>query len=180
MDRNPAMLYKTLVVGVIVIFIGVGIQPAVAELSNISKSDSKDDCNLCPKKISKSHIILIESLLNRLEKYDNKLSILFKNNPEIEKRNKAFSNRFLILKEINKNFIFYWNFPIICTFLNILIYSYIFLIIFALFIVRIYHDFPFFHILIDVIIPLGFKLNCSWYIEPPPHLLKINKLLTLN
>jgi hypothetical protein len=30
MDRNPAWLYKTLVVGVIVLFIGLGVQPAIA------------------------------------------------------------------------------------------------------------------------------------------------------
>jgi parallel beta-helix repeat protein len=30
LDRNPSWLYKTLVVGVIVLFIGVGIQPAIA------------------------------------------------------------------------------------------------------------------------------------------------------
>ncbi len=33
MDRNPVLLYKTLVVGVIVLFIGVGIQPVFAEIS---------------------------------------------------------------------------------------------------------------------------------------------------
>ena len=40
MVRNPAWLYKTLVVGVIVLFIGVGIQPAFAELS--IKSDNSE------------------------------------------------------------------------------------------------------------------------------------------
>ena len=30
MDKHPALLYKTLVVGVIVLFIGIGIQPAFA------------------------------------------------------------------------------------------------------------------------------------------------------
>ncbi len=37
MDRNPVCLYKTLVVGVIVLFIGLGVQPAFANDSNISK-----------------------------------------------------------------------------------------------------------------------------------------------
>jgi parallel beta-helix repeat protein len=30
MDRNPAVLYKTLVVGVIILFIGLGVQPTIA------------------------------------------------------------------------------------------------------------------------------------------------------
>ena len=30
MDRNPALLYKTVVVGVILLFLGIGIQPAIA------------------------------------------------------------------------------------------------------------------------------------------------------
>ena len=48
MDRNPDLLYKTLVVGVIVLFIGVGIQPAFADVSNISKSESNENCDICP------------------------------------------------------------------------------------------------------------------------------------
>jgi parallel beta-helix repeat protein len=34
LDRNPAWLYKTLVVGVIVLFIGIGVQPAYADKIN--------------------------------------------------------------------------------------------------------------------------------------------------
>ena len=30
MDRNPALMYKTVVVGVILLFLGIGIQPAIA------------------------------------------------------------------------------------------------------------------------------------------------------
>jgi len=45
LDRNPALLYKILVVGVIVIFIGIGIQPAFAFTPNISNNN----CELCPK-----------------------------------------------------------------------------------------------------------------------------------
>ena len=65
MSKNP-VFYKSLVVGVIVLFIGVGVQPAFAVTPDTS--DSEDDCNLCAKKVSKSHLILIESLLNRVEK----------------------------------------------------------------------------------------------------------------
>ena len=65
MNKNP-VLYKSLVVGVIILFVGVGIQPAFAVSPDTSESE--DDCNLCAKKVSKSHLILIESLLNRVEK----------------------------------------------------------------------------------------------------------------
>jgi hypothetical protein len=39
MFRNPAWLYKTFVVGVIVLFIGVGIQPVFANDTNIRKKN---------------------------------------------------------------------------------------------------------------------------------------------
>jgi hypothetical protein len=93
MHKNPAILYKTLVVVVIVLFIGIGAQPAVAVTPNITDSD--DDCNLCPKKVSKSHLVLIESLLNRLEKYDNNL---YEN-----KEYKEFKEELLYKKDFNKD-----------------------------------------------------------------------------
>jgi hypothetical protein len=37
MDKKPAVFYKTLVVGVIVLFIGIGVQPAFANDTNIRK-----------------------------------------------------------------------------------------------------------------------------------------------
>ena len=46
MDKHPIWLYKTIVVGVITIFIGVGIQPAFSVSNN--SSDDNDDCDLCP------------------------------------------------------------------------------------------------------------------------------------
>ena len=67
MSKKP-VLYKYLVVGVIVLFIGVGIQPAFADnISLIKTSDSEEDCNLCPK-ASKQRLTLINGLLNIMEK----------------------------------------------------------------------------------------------------------------
>jgi hypothetical protein len=57
---------------------------------------SDDDCNLCPKKVSKSHIVLIKSLLNRLEKYDTQLSVLSKLNSELDEKYKDFNDNFFI------------------------------------------------------------------------------------
>jgi hypothetical protein len=42
MDKNPALLYKTFVVGVIVLFIGIGIQPTIANESNIHNEIKED------------------------------------------------------------------------------------------------------------------------------------------
>ena len=51
MVRN-LVLYKTLVIGVIVLFVGIGIQPAFAITSDISINN----CELCPKIVSEQNI----------------------------------------------------------------------------------------------------------------------------
>jgi hypothetical protein len=57
-----------LVIGIIFLFLGVAVQPAFAVDVSITKaSESKDDCEICPK-VSNQHIVLIKSLLNRLER----------------------------------------------------------------------------------------------------------------
>jgi hypothetical protein len=62
MSKNP-VLYKTLVVGVIILFIGIGIQPAIAVTPNTSDSN---DCDICPS---------IEDLIDRkdVKKYQELL-----------------------------------------------------------------------------------------------------------
>ena len=79
MAKKSSLLSKTLVVAVIVLFIGVGIQPALADVSYTTVSDSDEDCNLCPK-VSNLHLVRLKSLLYRLEKYDNLLSVTGKMN----------------------------------------------------------------------------------------------------
>ncbi|UCF49412.1 MAG: hypothetical protein JSU91_06610 [Thermoplasmatales archaeon] len=117
MKGNP-VLYKTLVVGVIVLFIGIGVQPAFAVTKDISDSD--DDCDICPK-VSKSHLLLIKSFLKRLEKYDDESSVLSKLNPEIEEKYQEISYAFSSLSNINKESDFdEWNFPVICNILWII------------------------------------------------------------
>jgi hypothetical protein len=55
--KSPAVLYKTLIVGIIVLLIGVGIQPAFANNVNISTSNfSEDDCDIC-QPVSKKHLM---------------------------------------------------------------------------------------------------------------------------
>jgi hypothetical protein len=50
MNKKP-VLYKTLIIGVIILFVGVGVQPAFA----VDVSNNEDECNLCPK-VSKKNI----------------------------------------------------------------------------------------------------------------------------
>ena len=109
-----------LVVGVILLFVGISIQPAIAV--NPIPSDNEEDCNICPK-VSKQHRILIKSLLNRLDKYENQLSVLYKLNPDIEEEYQGLSDKILMLKqlsqEIKQNPIFNNN-VLICSFLFII------------------------------------------------------------
>jgi hypothetical protein len=68
------ILYKYLVIGVIVLFIGVGIQPAFAKNVSIRKiSDKEDDCSLCAKKFNRLQLVLNIIYLNRLENYKNQV-----------------------------------------------------------------------------------------------------------
>jgi hypothetical protein len=99
-----------IVVGIIALFLGLAIQPSVAVQPDITESDK--DCNLCAKKVSKSHLILIEILLNRLERYDNLFSVLSKRNPIIELKYKEISENIGILKEMTDNI--NWDFPVFC------------------------------------------------------------------
>jgi hypothetical protein len=96
--KGKPVMYKFLVVGVIVLFIGIGIQPAFAiEL----EQPFNDDCEICPKKVSKQHLILLEILLNKMEKYDNQLSVLSKLNPEVEEKYQEILERITTLQDLD-------------------------------------------------------------------------------
>lgn len=118
MVKIPVMLYKSLVVGVILLFIGVGIQPAIA--NNLSNSD--DDCDIC-QPISKEHLVILKSLTKQLETYTNRLMLESKHYLEFEDKYQELSNKILILKqlsqEIKLNSIFKNN-VLICSFLFII------------------------------------------------------------
>ena len=59
MNRNPVLLYKMLVVGVIVLFIGVGIQPAIATVQK-----EEIDIVQAPPEIFFEYEILGDNLVN--------------------------------------------------------------------------------------------------------------------
>ena len=105
MEGKSAMLYKTLVVGVIVLFVGVGVQPAFAVSQDVD--DSEDYCELCPsfEKLIKNRDVEINpdylDIINSL---------------------KEMNDRITRLKELNNNFDFnfQWHYPFICTILLII------------------------------------------------------------
>jgi hypothetical protein len=122
MKRKQRVLYKFLIVGVIVIFIGVGVQPAVAvDVKNYISKNEKE-CDICPK-VSKSHIVLVDSLLNRMEKYDTQLSELSKYYPEFEEKYKKLSDIISTLPDVENEDLKStdWEFPIICGILSVIL-----------------------------------------------------------
>ena len=84
------------VIGITALFLGLAIQPSIAITP--TSSEGEDDCNLCPK-VSSLHLVGLKSLLNRMEKYDNLLSLLSKHNPEVAEKYQKFSDRNTILPE---------------------------------------------------------------------------------
>ena len=145
-----------IVVGITILFLGVGIQPAIAIIE--PEQPVNDDCNLCGKKVSKNHIDRLINVLDKLDKHDNELSALFRLNSELEEKYKAISNRFLVLKEINNDFNLNRGFPVICSILFIYMLSCADLYLYL------YYFCPLFWIINDI----GGVLNCDWYLEMPP------------
>jgi len=150
-----------IVIGITIIFLGVGFQPAVG----FNPVVSNDACNLCANIVSKSHLFLIQSLLDRLEYYDNELSVLTKFYPGFGIY-KEISNRLIVLKEINIEIITYWDFPIICPLLFILQLSLIALEFYSWYF-GFHFDLPLVNVMIEILDVLGSTLNCSWYVHPP-------------
>ena len=75
MIKTSNTIYKTLVFAIILLFIGVGIQPAIAITPK--PSDIEDNCDLCP-------------FINN------------KYNPKVEEKNQELSDKLAIIKEMNK------------------------------------------------------------------------------
>ena len=110
-----------LVMVVILLFIGVAVQPSIAV--NPNSSDNKDDCNLCAKKVSKPYLVLLKSLINRAETLNNKLSVISKFHPKLTEEYQELLDKITTLKEMNKEYIsdVSWDFPVICNIVSFLI-----------------------------------------------------------
>ena len=86
---EKSIIKRGLVFGIILIFVGIIIQPAFAiDISNIRPSKNNKDCNC--QSADNFDFVSVENLLNRAEMLLNKvdiitnfISILSKNNPEI-------------------------------------------------------------------------------------------------
>ena len=87
-------------IGITFLFLGIAINPAIA-VDPIS-SDNEDDCNLCAKRVSKTYLVLLKSLLNRVETLDNKFSVISKYNPKVAEEYQELSDRIITLSDMNK------------------------------------------------------------------------------
>jgi hypothetical protein len=103
MNKKRSLLIKTLVVGVLFLFLGFGIQPVFAVRP--TSSNNKEDCSICHP-VNKQSLFLIESFIHKLETLDNKLSLLSKFNPDVEEIYPKVSERISILHNLigNGNF----------------------------------------------------------------------------
>jgi len=90
MEGKSALLYKTLVLGVIVLFVGMGVQPAFAVTQDTSNGE--DDCNLCAKKVSTSHPLLLKILKDKLKKIEKTVIFFPGINREIKENIKELSD----------------------------------------------------------------------------------------
>jgi hypothetical protein len=103
------LYYKTLAIGIILLFLGVSVSSAISidtksTITNIQSEECKE-CN----EVSKSDLVIVERLLNRVEVYSKLLLVLSNNNPEIREKCEELSN---IKDTID------WDFPIICNILG--------------------------------------------------------------
>ncbi len=88
-----------LAIGIVVLFIGVGIHPALAvnnKQSMVNKV-SVEDCG-CGE-VSDTDLVKVDRLLDRVEVYSKLLLVLSKHNPELREMSKGLSNQ---LANINK------------------------------------------------------------------------------
>ena len=173
MSRNP-VLYNSLVVGVIVLFIGIGIQPAFAVTTDVSDSDV---CDICPK-VSKSYIFRIRRMIDRLVKYDNQLSGLFNHILKNDEEFLDLHDKITPPEKISSN-------NSICNLIyNYFIVLFLRAVLFSMLLEKIYDTFfPLFSTILDIIyellmakfifvsailVNLNFLFDCpDWYWPPP-------------
>ena len=173
--KGKPVLCKSLVVGVIILFVGIGIQPAFAVTSN--STGNKDDCNLCPK-INKQQIDKLITRLDKYEKYDIQ-SVLSTQNPIKEEIFQSLSKKITSDEKLSSN-------SSICEFLEkyflglflrAVLFSILFDIIYETF-------FPLFSISLDIfyeiymakfmvvlgiLVNLSFLYDCPEWPWPPPY-----------
>ena len=95
--RRKERMKKVLVIGVILLFLGVGFQPVFAnEVSIAKKSDVEEDCLEC-QPVYRVDLLKVNLLMNRLKVFTNIIMHRFDHFPEIQEK------RDNILKFINSD-----------------------------------------------------------------------------
>ena len=97
-------LKKGLVIGIIVLFLGVGFQPALAnEISTNMVSDVDEDCLEC-QPVNRVEILKVKLLLIRIEAITNILLSRFGHITEVKEKYQELSDRIITLRKMNEEF----------------------------------------------------------------------------
>ena len=108
---------KALVIGVILLFLGVGFQPALAnEVSITETSDVDEDCLEC-QPVNRVDLLKVKLLLIRLEAITNVILSKYGHIPEVEEKCQEISENISILKELKEGLnpvLPYQDIPPIC------------------------------------------------------------------
>jgi hypothetical protein len=104
---------KTIVISIILLLVGVSVSSAISvdTQSTISNNES-EDCKEC-NEISKSDMVKVERLLDRVEVYSKLLLVLSRNNPELRGISERLSKRISTFDDA----------PIICAIIESIFHS---------------------------------------------------------
>lgn len=95
------LLSKTLVIGVVVLFVGVSLSSAVSiNAKSAMDHEQSEECREC-NEVSDADLIKVERLLERVEIYSKLLMVLSKNNPEIKENYENLADMISILNTLN-------------------------------------------------------------------------------
>ncbi len=114
MRMKNKLLSKILAIGIIILFIGVGIHPAFAvDTKQSIRFNQSEKCRECSE-ISDADLVKVESLLNRVGVYSKLLLVLSRYNPELREISEDLSYLISTFKKSDlKDIICDWLFNII-------------------------------------------------------------------
>ena len=99
---------KLIVISIILLLIGVSVSSAISvDTKSTISNNQREECSEC-KEVSKSDLILVERLLDRVEVYSKLLLVLSRYNPELKEISEELVDEIPKLKNLNDDF------PIIC------------------------------------------------------------------
>ena len=128
-NMEESLFRKSLVVGIILLFIGVGVQPALANKSITYITEIKQNCDC--QVTDNFYLIRLESLLTRAERLISRVEILTnlilllsKDYPEVIEDREELSEMFITLRDMNGELDLnhsHREYPIICELLDSLL-----------------------------------------------------------